>query len=324
MVLLATGLAIYADSCPEILKDKQADIERYVEKRYSLSVEDPLTITANEVVDDTCYRKLTLESSSHTKRLTVFLSPDQRYLISTLMDLTIDPAVEAQKARARIQQVLTADSSPSKGKADAPVTIVEFSDFQCPFCRRMASLLEALPDAEKGKVRIVYKLMPLPMHSWARMAATLAACAEQQGDATFWRVHDFFFSQQASLRPESIEAAFYEFLKNGSAGIDEQQIRTCAANGNADRIIARDLALAQLLHVRATPTLFVNGERAVGIRTAEDLVKVIEKFSGVSKQSALSSSIQNTANMPDKKSQCENTATSSQPSCARVTAIHKP
>jgi protein-disulfide isomerase len=109
--------------------------------------------------------------------------------------------------------------------------------------------------------------MPLPMHAWAKQAAILATCAGEQGDSAFWRAHDFFFTNQKSIRPDTVESAFFDSMKQ-EAGIDVNAIKACVVKGGADRVIARDFALAQLLHVRATPTLFINGERAPGIRSA--------------------------------------------------------
>jgi hypothetical protein len=153
MVLLSGVLGAYASDCPALIKGKQEEIGRYLQKRYALPPDDQLTVTEDGVIDGTCYRKFIVEAPSQKRRLTVILSPDQRYLVPVLLDLTIDPEIEAQEMRSRIQQLLTADRSPSKGRSDAPITIVEFSDFQCPFCRRMASFLDSLPDAEKGKER---------------------------------------------------------------------------------------------------------------------------------------------------------------------------
>ena len=96
---------------------------------------------------------------------------------------------------------LVAGASPPLGAAGAPITIVKFSDFECPFCKRMTDVLEkeVLPK-QGGRVNVVFRNFPLAMHPWAKGAAEIAECAELQQPEAFWGMQDFFFQNQQTLQ----------------------------------------------------------------------------------------------------------------------------
>ena len=211
---VAASLALQADTgCIELKTTTEEAVKSYLKKRYNLPEQSSLTILESSNRENSCYRKLVIQTSNPARVLTLYLSPDQKYLALILMDLSVDPEIEIHAKRAEVSYLLLADKSPTRGDAKAPVTIVEFSDFQCPFCKRFASFFDTLPDAEKSKVRLIYKQTPLPMHRWAKQAAELAQCAAQRSDDVFWRVHDFFFANQAKLTPDNIREQFSQFAK---------------------------------------------------------------------------------------------------------------
>ena len=165
------------------------------------------------------------------------------------------PPVEDPRAVYRVP----VDDTPVRGPADALVTIVVASDFQCPFCKRVEPTLQAMADAFPGKIRVAWKHQPLSGHARAIPAAVAAEEARAQGgEAKFWAMHDKLFELAPALERADLERAARE-IGIDPAGVDA----ALDQNKHMDRI-RRDQALCQSLGVRATPTLFVNGRKVEG------------------------------------------------------------
>jgi protein-disulfide isomerase len=167
---------------------------------------------------------------------------------------------------------LPIDDAASEGDPAAPVAIIEFSDFQCPFVALFAS--RVLPDLrrefiETGKVRLVLRHLPLEViHPAARPAAIAAACAGEQG--RFWELHDALFRINKGLDPEAVQA-----LTQGIPGVDSEAHAECAET-RGPAAVAADLELAAALGVRSTPMFFVgvpNG--AGGVRVTQRLAGAV-------------------------------------------------
>lgn len=152
-----------------------------------------------------------------------------------------------------------------KGPADAPIVIVEYSDFQCPACRVAVEPLKNLLGVYQGKVRVVFKHFPLELaHPWARTAARYAECAGRQG--RFWEMHDQLFeNQQAWYGDRDLpEARFREYARK--AGADVKQLDACVKDPAVDAAVSADVKDGDARWVSSTPTFFVNGRRLVGAR----------------------------------------------------------
>ena len=173
------------------------------------------------------------------------------------------------------------EDSPVKGPADALVTVVEVSDFECPFCKRVTPTLKAIEEQYAGKVRFVFKQNPLPFHPRATPAALAAEEARAQGgDAKFWAMHDALFAA-----PSLDEAALTQAAQ--AAGVDPAKVKDAIATSKYKARIDRDQKLAQSLGASGTPSFFINGRKLVGaqplsafqalideeLRKAEELVK---------------------------------------------------
>lgn len=151
------------------------------------------------------------------------------------------------------------DDAPSRGAADALVTVVVFSDFECPFCSRVVPTLEQLMDAHGENLRLVFRHNPLPFHTHAKPAATVAVEAFRQGgNAAFWAMHDRLFANQRQLGDSDL-------VSHGRAlGLDTTRLQQALQNdGHADAI-ARDQAYAANLGARGTPSFFINGRSLRG------------------------------------------------------------
>lgn len=160
--------------------------------------------------------------------------------------------------------------SPSRGPATAPVTIVEFGDFQCPFCLRSEKVLSEVRERFGPKVRVVWKHNPLAFHAHAAPAAELAIQAfTEQGDAGFWQVHDALYANQTRLEDTDLIALGKRLHLRGAAA--------AIASKKHDAQIKADQRLATSLEAKGTPTFFINGRRLVGAQPIEKFAAMIEE-----------------------------------------------
>lgn len=163
------------------------------------------------------------------------------------------------------------------GPADAPVTIVEFSDFQCPYCRMAAARIDSLRQEHPGEVAVVYRHFPLPNHEHAVAAARASECAGEQG--RFWEMHDQLFAAQDSIG----RVGWARFAS--SAGVrDSLSFQGCLSRGGRLPALERDTAAGNRLGVRVTPTLLINGTQVLGAPPLDTLRayvrRIIEPGSG--------------------------------------------
>lgn len=187
----------------------------------------------------------------------LYLSKDGRYyLLGDFKDLKVFPAQERLKK-------MDLKDSPSRGKADAAVTIVEYTDFQCPYCRKGFEIMrDRIMKDFAGKVRWIYKSLPLGFHPWAEPAALAAECAKLQGQDKFWKVHDAIFDKQGDIDASNAEEKFAEFAK--AAGADPKPFSDCYDSKKALPAVRKDAAEAESLGINGTPAFLVNGRLIPG------------------------------------------------------------
>jgi protein-disulfide isomerase len=158
--------------------------------------------------------------------------------------------------------------SPVRGAAAAPVTLVEFSDFQCPFCVAATPQLDALLKAYPTQVKLIFKEFPLDSHSQAALAAAAALAAHKQGK--FWQLHDAMFAQKGNLSRRGILA-----LAAG-IGIDMARFQADLDSAQIKQAVQKEMGQGEQIGVDSTPTLFVDGQRFNGALTLASLKPVIE------------------------------------------------
>ena len=164
------------------------------------------------------------------------------------------------------------DDSPARGPADALVTIVESSDFECPFCKRVGPAMKQIEENYRGKVRFVFKHNPLPFHAKALPAAIAAEEGRAQGGpAKFWEMHDRLFDSAPSLDRPALEAAAK------AAGLDMTAFGKALDEKRHEARIRRDQALVNGLGANGTPTFFVNGRKIPGAVPYETFKAVIDE-----------------------------------------------
>src|SRR5215468_11430688 len=163
--------------CPPLNDAKTQEIISYAAKLWQIGEASQLNLISNGTLGTTCYRNLTLDGGSIKHPMTLILSPDQRFISGWLIDLTRTPEDAQRDEMDRMKRLLTRDVSPHKGDPSSPVTIVEFADFECPYCKAFDHSFSSLPENMRQAVNLVFKHLPLANHPWAREVAGAAACA---------------------------------------------------------------------------------------------------------------------------------------------------
>ena len=228
--------------------------------------------------------------------LQFLLSEEQGHLIlltTNPIDVSLTEAEIAEKlAEQATQEKLVAaethialsrfaEGKPSRGPSDAPITIYEFSDFQCPYCARASTVIEELLNKYPEEVRFVYLHYPLGMHDWAKPAAVVADCAARQSEAAFWVLHDNFFELQSDISSESMPQQARSWLQETDIDLDAWQICTVdessAAHQNVLLQVDISSAMAERFGLTGTPAFFVNGHLLSGAHPVEAFDDLIAK-----------------------------------------------
>lgn len=169
-----------------------------------------------------------------------------------------------------IQEAATlASVGPVKGPASAKVTIVEFSDFQCPFCGQVQPTIKQIFDTYQDKLKLVYRHFPLPFHENAEPAALASMCANEQGK--FWEYHDKLFGSQDKLTITDLK----QYM--ASLGLDTEKFNTCLESKKYKSQIDKDVADGQVAGVSGTPAFFINGRLVAGAQPFENFKSIIDE-----------------------------------------------
>ena len=165
---------------------------------------------------------------------------------------------------------------PSLGPANAPVTIVEFGDLECPDCRMEAPILRHnVRETFASQVRLYFKDFPLgSIHPWARAAAIAGRCVYHQDAKAFWDFYDWIYENQQEIEPDNLNSKILAWA--GQNGLDARRLGSCIETKASEPEVDRSLAEGRSLGVRGTPTLFING-RKIGGLAWPDLELVIRK-----------------------------------------------
>lgn len=175
-----------------------------------------------------------------------------------------DTDILLEPARVEVEAI-----GPSKGPDDAIVTIIEFSDFQCPFCQRVVPTIDQIVAKYPTEVRFVFRNLPLNnIHPRAQPAAEAAACAGNQGN--FWDYHDLIFATPRALSDEDLERYASEL------GLDLAAFRKCVQNRETQQIVEADSAVAESLQISGTPSFLINGIPMHGAQSVESFSQVID------------------------------------------------
>jgi len=168
-------------------------------------------------------------------------------------------------------------TGPARGPASAPVTVVEFSDLQCPHCKEAAPTIEKLL-TENPDIHFVFQNFPLPIHNWAMKAAEYADCVSRSSNDAFWKYISSVYAAQSDITAENADQKLIELAD--SSGVNGKDVAACSAKPETQSRVEASVALGKSVDVNATPTLFING-RPVGVNGNNyDVLKQIVDFAG--------------------------------------------
>ena len=244
---------------PAAPSQTQKSIEAYLRNLYAfgpdvkLVVGPPKETTIDGLLETTI--DLTIEENKQTVKF--YVSKDGKFLFrGEMSDMTKDPLAEN---RAKIQM----KDAPAMGEPKAAVTIVEYSDFECPVCRSLHDALRGMLTNYAGKVYLIFKDFPLDeIHPWARTAAIAGRCSYQQDPKAFWKIYDLIYDNQEIISAANAWTKMQDYA--GRSGVDADSFKSCMASAEAGAAVNASRENGQQLEVNSTPTVFVNGRRIVG------------------------------------------------------------
>ncbi|MGE3958817.1 MAG: thioredoxin domain-containing protein [Vicinamibacterales bacterium] len=203
-------------------------------------------------------------------------APIRNLLIEQRMDAARTTLIEALKEKTTISIMLepprfevSAGGRPVRGPASAPIELIEFSDFQCPFCLRAHPTVEQVLKTYGDKIKFVYRHYPLPNHPSARPAAEASACAEAQGK--FWEYHDRLWANPSKLADADLKAHAV------ALGLDAARFNTCLDTHQQKAGVDKDMADGEAVGVTGTPAFFINGRAIEGAQPFESFKRVIDE-----------------------------------------------
>jgi protein-disulfide isomerase len=274
-LLAVCALAVAAAPAPRSAFDK-ATLEDYVRHlmvfapgvQVKIDNPKPSPIAGLKEVD------IHVSFGPNEEALPFYVSDDGRHMINIsqggVYDITQNPFQED------LDKLNTA-GAPNFGTPGAPMTLVVFSDFQCPQCKIEAEVLRKnLLSAFPTQVLLYFKDFPLEsLHPWAKAAAATGRCVLEQGPEHFWSYHDWVYANQSDIKPDNFREKVDEFAKNEK--LDQIQFGRCMADSaGAGAKVDKEIAEGKALGLNGTPTIFVNGRRLVGSVPWDNLRAIIE------------------------------------------------
>ena len=268
--LLVSGLLLVIGCSAQPGADNEP-LFKYYRRKTNMPPTSKLSVTGLHDAAIKGVKEGTLEigEGPGARKVPVTLSADGRYAIfGPIEDVTVDP----NKA---VMQKIALKDEPARGPADAKVTIVEYSDFQCPFCARGYSTIEHQVLKEYGdKVRFVYKNFPLPFHPWAEPGAVAAECAKQQKPEAFWKVYTGLFEGQQGISPENLKEKVDAMLAD--SGVDMDRFNDCLDNKKSLPQVKAEMQEGSSVGVTGTPGFIINGRLLNGALPFENFKAVID------------------------------------------------
>jgi len=194
----------------------------------------------------------------------LYITPDGKHaLVGEMIPFGVHPFAADNK---RLQE---GAKGPSKGPADAPVMLVEFSDLQCPHCKDAQPKLDKFMSTAKN-VRLVYEAYPLPMHDWAEKAAAYGDCVARASNDAFWKFVEGTFDAQSDITAANADEKLTAIAT--ASGVKGGDMAACAAKPETEARVQASIALGQELGVTSTPTIYINGRSVTSFNSLPDEV----------------------------------------------------
>jgi protein-disulfide isomerase len=236
----------------------QKNVEAFLRHFYALGTDIQITVGAQKELGNSGILETPVEvkTPEGTQTVKMYLTKDGRYLISgEINDLSVDPLAETRA------KIVTANA-PVLGAPNAPITIVEYSDFECPVCRGLHDALRGILP-KYPEVKLIFKDFPLDtLHPWARTAALAGRCTYMQNPKAFWKFYDLTYDNQDLISASNSYDKFMDYA--AQAGLDQAAFKSCLSSPEAAQAVDASIANGNQLDVHSTPTVFINGRRIVG------------------------------------------------------------
>lgn len=237
----------------------QKNIEAYLRNLYAFGPDVKLLVgpLKESPVEGMFETNIDVTIGENKENARFYVSKDGKFLFrGELSDMTKDPLAE------NLAQIRMNDA-PALGDPKAPVTIVEYSDFECPVCRSLHDAMRNILPNYGNKVRVIFKDFPLEqLHPWARTAAIAGRCAYQQKPDAFWKLYDLIYDNQEVISAANAWGKMVDYASQ--SGLDADAFKSCMAGPEAGAAVNASHANGEKLEVNSTPTVFVNGRRMVG------------------------------------------------------------
>lgn len=251
---------------------RDAELKAYLQKHFKIPSASLISLgpAFRTAIDGLLARELAVSNEQGQKISTTlfFDQNEDKAIIGQFIDVSRDPWGRVNMG------AVSLDDRPALGPADAPVTIVEFADFECPFCAHAFGVIETVVNTTyKGKVKLIYKNYPLNAHPWAFKAAEAAECARLQNPAAFWEFARYFYSNQGSINQKNLDEHVAKLAK--AQKLDEPSLKVCINSPQTEVRVRQDQNDGNSLRVTSTPTFLVDGIPVVGLPDARVMEFVI-------------------------------------------------
>ena len=258
-------------AAPAVAPINTTEVGAYIRKVFNVPANVQINVTEQPTSSVAGLRMVKVEfvAEKGTQNQDAWVTQDGKTLIvGRTFDMSIDPYKE-NLAKMKL------DGAPVSGKADAKVTIVEYTDFQCPFCSRAHNVVEQLLKEYDGRIKVVYKSLPLNIHNWAEDAAVAGACVAEQKNDAFWVYAHYFFENQKTLTKETLMDKVYALAAENQ--LDVEKLKGCISARTTLPRVQADMKEAQVLGFNSTPSFVVNGRPLVGAVPVEQFRQVIDE-----------------------------------------------
>ena len=213
---------------------------------------------------------VTLQSPQGAQAVTFYITPDGKHaLVGELMPFGPKPFAETEHLLEK------GINGPSRGPANAPVTIVEFSDLQCPHCKQAQPIIEKMI-TDSPNARFVFQNFPLPSHNWAAKAANYADCVGRASNDAFWKFVQKTYEAQEQITESNADEKLTAIAND--SGVKGPEIAACAAKPETTARVEHSIALGKSVDVTGTPTVFINGYRVRNLGMPADTLKSLVDF----------------------------------------------
>ena len=252
-------------------------IAQYIQAKFKLG--NTPNVNVDQVAGD-CYVSLTFTGvradGQQPFRTRLFLTPDGTHLASNVLNLAVAPAVAERQERQRLSSIVLEGAKLISTKYNPLVTVVIYSDFQCPYCALLwTNSISPMLGSTRQNARVYYRSFPLDsIHPWARAADLRANCGYQQGSQYFYGIADLLFNNQPAVTTTNVNRLIDDYLKQQPL-FNQSAYQNCLSSNVSDDELKADVDSATKANVTAVPTIFVNGKRFQGVANPGQLQRLI-------------------------------------------------